>query len=156
MRRNFLNSRGFTLVEVLASVVLLAVVLSISLSIFPSMFKTNNVNEESLDAVAVAKDTLIKAKNGAIKSKTFIPVSTSQETLDLFPSDEQPDDSHFTYNEITPLGDYKVYYIIDPTNVDSLGLYEVSIYVVERDTIRATNYGYIETNNMPPGIVGGP
>lgn len=146
--------------EVLASVVLLAVVLSISLSVFPNMFKTNSVNEESLDAVAVAKDALVRVKDGHLKTDTSLVITTvsaNSTFTALFNGGTTPDSTHFLTSEVTPLaGDYQIYYVVDPTNVDSLDLYEVTIYVVERSAIRATNYGYIVKDNLPATIVGGP
>lgn len=140
--------------EVLASVVLLAVVLSISLSIFPNMFRTNDLNQESLDAVAVAKDALVRAKSGELVAAEFKKISDSPTVKSFFPSDQKPSDSHYTFTTNSPLtGNYKVYYIIDPLNVDNLGLFKLSIYVVERDAIRATNYGYVDRAAKPASVV---
>lgn len=151
---NFLNSRGFTLVEVLASIVLLAVVLSIALSVFPNMFRTNEVNEESLDAVAVAKDALVQAKSGSLKTKAFVPITNSSPIKNLFASEDAPQNDHYTFSETYNLGGTStVHYVINPTNVDGLGLYEITIYVVERNAIRATNYGYLEQAVKPDSVI---
>ena len=56
------NNRGFTLIEILASVVLLTVVLSMFLSIFPQMANTNNRTGDNLDAANVGKEILVKMK----------------------------------------------------------------------------------------------
>lgn len=138
MFRNFLNSRGFTLVEVLASVVLLAVVISLSLSIFPNMFRTNDVNEQSLDAVAVAKDALVNAKNGGYNT-SFVEISGSElqvESLTI------PIGYYYLLDELNYQG-YRVILIVNPTPVDGLDLYETTIHVLRGSSIRATNYGYL-------------
>lgn len=118
------------------------------------MFRTNDVNEESLDAVAVAKDALVRAKSGDIKNDAFTLISASPAVKDLFPSGQKPLDTHYTFVKNSPLtGNYKVYYVMDPTNLDNLNLFKISIYVVERNAIRATNYGYVEKDSKPTTVV---
>lgn len=147
MFRNFLNSRGFTLVEVLASVVLLAVVISLSLSIFPNMFRTNDVNEQSLDAVAIAKSALVKVKNNHSASGT---------DKILF---EELENGTYVPQETQELQGYEVKYIIEGTEVTaeigtnptaSLNLYIVTIEVLENGIVRATNYGYVTKEDFLP------
>ncbi|MFC4356003.1 type II secretion system protein J [Chryseomicrobium palamuruense] len=144
MLRNFLNSRGFTLVEVLASVVLLAVVITLSLSIFPNMFRTNDVNEQSLDAVAVAKDVLVKAKSSYYETSGYeVRVAGPNE---MFRGVEIPQDHLYiidsSYSPLTAL------IIVDNQFVDGLNLFETTIHIYKDDTIRATNYGYLVEGNL--------
>ena len=140
--------------EVLASVVLLAVVLSISLSIFPNMFRTNDVNQESLDAVAVAKDVLVNVKNNS--SGTYIPKNQFKKAVAVDPA---PVDDYFAwiedYNATTnpnpKYPGYKVLIIIDgdkersnPMDASTaLDLYKTTIKVYEGQNVRATTYGYV-------------
>lgn len=147
MRGNFLNSKGFTLIEILASVVLLAVVISISLSIFPNMFRTNDVNQESLDAVAIAKSALVKVKNNHAASGT--------DKIDF----EKLENGTYVPTETQEIQGYEVKYIIEGTGVTaeigtnpsaSLNLYTVTIQVLERGSVRATNYGYVTGEDFLP------
>ncbi|PZX07073.1 prepilin-type N-terminal cleavage/methylation domain-containing protein [Psychrobacillus insolitus] len=62
MFHNLKNNSGFTLIEILASVVLLTVVLSMFLSIFPQMANMNNRTGDNLDAANVGKEVLVKMK----------------------------------------------------------------------------------------------
>ena len=62
MFHNLKNNSGFTLIEILASVVLLTVVLSMFLSIFPQMANMNNSTGDNLDAANVGKELLVKMK----------------------------------------------------------------------------------------------
>lgn len=152
MFKNFLNSRGFTLVEILASIVLLAVVISISLSIFPNMFKTNDINEESLDAVAIAKDALVKFKSNS--TKVYIPKSEIQ----ISSNTGDPGEAGDYYVWIEDSGatakypGYRVLIVIDkdevkadPNSTTSAGLdlYQTTVEVYEGSSVRATNYGYV-------------
>lgn len=140
--------------EVLASVVLLAVVLSISLSIFPNMFRTNDVNQESLDAVTVAKDALVNIKNN--KKVTYIPKNQFKKAVT---GDPAPVDDYFawiedynaTTNPTPKYPGYKVLIIIDgeqersdPMDANTvLDLYKTTIKVYEGQNVRATTYGYV-------------
>lgn len=135
MRGNFLNSRGFTLIEVLASVVLLAVVISISLSIFPNMFRTNDVNEQSLDAVAVAKDVLVRAKTSEYKPFILATTATSKYGVAI------PANTY--YKELTPASGFNALILTKNQDVDSLNLFETTVHVIQGTSIRATNYGYL-------------
>lgn len=118
------------------------------------MFRTNDVNQESLDAVAVAKDALVRAKKQEIKSESFTKITTSSDIYKLSPTNSKPSTDSFTFSKDSTLDSkYKIHYVIDPTNVDNLGLYEISIYIVEGNAIRATNYGYIDGNSKPSSVV---
>lgn len=154
MRGNFLNSRGFTLIEVLASVVLLAVVISISLSIFPNMFRTNDVNQESLDAVAIAKDALVRAKNNH--------TATGSDQLKFDYSEADCPSGFKCAEDVDSYSGYRVLFKVDdevqsaqigtgsPTSLD---LYTITIEVYEGNSVRATNYGYVskgDFENVPP------
>lgn len=156
MIKNFLNSRGFTLVEVLASVVLLAVVLSISLSIFPTMFRTNDVNQESLDAVAVAKDVLVNVKNNSTGS--YIPKNQFKKAVT---GDPAPVGDYFykiQTNSVSPsYPGYSVLIVIDdveekakPTDTTGLNLFKTTIKVFEGQNVRATTYGYVTRGDYLP------
>jgi len=56
------NSNGFSLIEILASIVLLTVVISLFLSVFPQMANMNNRNSGNLDAANIAKELLVEIK----------------------------------------------------------------------------------------------
>ena len=53
--RMFLKDKGLTLVEVLASIVILTIILIIFLSVFIQSAKTNQSSEEKLDATFIAQ-----------------------------------------------------------------------------------------------------
>lgn len=57
------NEKGLTLVEVLASIVILSIVLVIFMNFFPQMALMNNKNEEKQQAINLAKKELIYWQN---------------------------------------------------------------------------------------------
>lgn len=161
MFRNFLNSRGFTLVEVLASVVLLAVVISLSLSIFPNMFRTNDVNEQSLDAVAIAKDVLVQMKNnqnGAFISKDLFVIAEAGDPAPIGDKFYWIEDSSSSarypgYRVLIKIDDQVQQAQIGTGTPTGLDLYIITIEVYEGNSVRATNYGYVskgDFENVPP------
>jgi prepilin-type N-terminal cleavage/methylation domain-containing protein len=82
MFHNLKNNSGFTLIEILASVVLLTVVLSMFLSIFPQMANMNNRTGDNLDAANVGKELLVEMKKltytQALTESTPLPIALSQ------------------------------------------------------------------------------
>lgn len=76
------NTSGFTLVEILASVVLLTVVISLFLSIFPQMASVNNKNGDNLDAANAGKELLVLVKKNTytdFKSRLYPATSPELE-----------------------------------------------------------------------------
>jgi len=82
MLNKFTNNNGFTLIEILASIVLLTVVISLFLSIFPQMGNMNQRNGDNLKAANVGKEVLVLVKkdkftqfssNSTLSIKTTIP-----------------------------------------------------------------------------------
>ena len=72
------NEKGFTLIEVLASIVILSLVLISIMSIFPQMGMVNNQNEQKTQAINTAKEVLISWQDSTVV-KTFLQ-SSSQTT----------------------------------------------------------------------------
>ncbi|WP_378153104.1 type IV pilus modification PilV family protein [Chungangia koreensis] len=56
------KSNGFTLIEVLASIVILSIVIVSFLSFFPQMSLFNEKTKDNLDAVTIAKELLVEMK----------------------------------------------------------------------------------------------
>ncbi len=65
MLNKITNNNGFTLIEILASIILLTVIISLFLSIFPQMANTNNRNGEYLNAANVGKELLVLVKKNS-------------------------------------------------------------------------------------------
>jgi len=59
---NFNKSQGFTLIEVVASIVILSMVLILGMSIFSQMEKTNSNSKENLDTANISKELLFELK----------------------------------------------------------------------------------------------
>ncbi|SDM79847.1 hypothetical protein SAMN05518871_102262 [Psychrobacillus sp. OK028] len=143
------NTSGFTLVEILASVILLTVVISFFLSIFPQMSNMNNRNGENLDSANVAKEVLVLVKeNYSIDNSTLnlegsilnftIAENNSNSLIVKGTYDTLSNKKFFIELEINKTG------AISNSTIDNL--YQVKIKVKnshENTNALATTYGYI-------------
>lgn len=76
------NEKGLTLIEVLASIVLLSIVIVSFLSLFPQITNFNDSTEENLQAAAVAKEVRVLVKEEGMDISTPQKTSfLSNETL---------------------------------------------------------------------------
>ena len=144
MFHNLKNNNGFTLIEILASVVLLTVVLSMFLSIFPQMANMNNRTGDNLDAANVGKELLVemkKIKYGAaleINNLPNLPIENAN-NIGTSPNTVIEGD----YNS------FKVRMTIYPNaeaNVQgsAQSLYLMKIEVMNGDNTLTTTHGYLE------------
>lgn len=93
------NNNGFTLIEVLASIVILSIVIVSFVALFPQMSLFNEKTKENLDAITIAKDVLVK-----MKSTKFTDIETGPSLL--------PVDQALSNDEILVLsGEYREKYI---------------------------------------------
>lgn len=65
MQKLLKNEKGLTLIEVLASIVLLSIVIVSFLSLFPQISNFNESTEENLQAAAVAKEVRVLVKESS-------------------------------------------------------------------------------------------
>lgn len=70
------NNNGFTLIEILASIVILSIVIVSFLALFPQMSLFNEKTEENLEAVTKAKELLVE-----MKSRKYTELITSTPDL---------------------------------------------------------------------------
>jgi len=136
------NRGGFTLIEILASIVLLTVVISMFLSTFPHMSNINNRTGDNLEAANVAKELLVKFKNYKTTNDNFFKVTV---TNALPPRNNllDPKISTFIYDSfdivltIYPKSDANV-------NGSAQSLYLLKIEVMNGDNTLTTTHGYLE------------
>lgn len=135
-----INEKGLTLIEVLASIVLLSIVIVSFLSLFPQITQFNNVTERNLQAAAVAKEIRVLVKEQDID---FITPTLKGRLSSLTPTTTENDIS-FTgiYNS------FPVNIIINKSKKEVSGvvqdLYQMKISVMN-DTNKEISftYGYL-------------
>lgn len=130
------HQSGFTLVEILASVVLLTVVISLFLTLVPQMFAMNDRTEDNLKATLVAKEVI-----AAIKQRDY----DSQLNALLVSSPPKYD---FTIDNDIKYKPYNIKVTINPTP-DVSGtiqkLYRLTVDVKDKNgKILTTTYGYFD------------
>lgn len=131
------NEKGLTLIEVLASIVLLYIVIVSFLSLFPQITLFNNVTEKNLQAAAVAKEVRVLVKEQDID---FSTPTLNGKLSSLSPTT--------TENDIVFTGLYNSFYvniIIDKSKIEVSGevqdLYQMKISVMN-DTNKEISYTY--------------
>ena len=76
------NQSAFTLIEVLAAVILLSIVIILTLSIFPQMANLNDKSENNLNTVSAGKEILYKMRDvifSEIDTGSIVTLNTSND-----------------------------------------------------------------------------
>jgi prepilin-type N-terminal cleavage/methylation domain-containing protein len=140
MLKLYENEKGLTLIEVLASIVLLSVVIMSFLSLFPQITNFNKYTEENLQAAATAKElrVLVKEKFDNFESPTSTNVLVN-ETMDI---------SSDSIKFIGQFNDFPVEVVIFKDKKDVSGsfedLYQMKISILnENNNEISYTYGYI-------------
>lgn len=124
--------QGFTLVEVLTSIILIGFILTIFLSLFSQSMVFSSKNSNQLDALTIAREVLASIQQGQSVDTEYVRgnVSYFVEVKDLTPSLSEASD------------------LTDPSK-PPFGLYmkQVNVYSSESmtsETLLAKTYGYIK------------
>ncbi|AZU63512.1 prepilin-type N-terminal cleavage/methylation domain-containing protein [Neobacillus mesonae] len=147
------NQKGVTLVEVLASIVILSIILISIMGFFPQMGLMNKQNEEKSQAINIAKEILVGWQESN-EVKTFI--SQSDRIIGFTPSyvNENVNYTHFDYNKYpnyyyfeTDKNQYNVEIKIKKSPDKSASVLHVHQIVIKlqnkKGNIIAETYGYI-------------
>ncbi|MEL4024534.1 type IV pilus modification PilV family protein [Lysinibacillus endophyticus] len=156
------NEKGISLIEVIASLVILSFILISFVSFFPQMGKTNNSNEDKQQAISIAKTELIYWKdyfefNGP-EFKSFISTPSNSfsfiQTTDEIDSTEKETKiiistkPRSTYSK--PVSNYSYDLVINTINDLENGTtnaYQIIIKMYKNETIPLTEtYGYVFIN----------
>lgn len=127
------NERGFTLVEILASITILAILATVFFQMFIFSQKTTTTSKEKLVALNVAQGVMERIKHGA-----YPEIDTNHEgTYTVSSCDDPTTQSEcekrykIKVNDI----DYKIIITIDSEAENGLGIYwaTVNVYGKKRD-----------------------
>ncbi len=149
MQKTIKNEQGLTLIEVLASIVLLSIIIVSFLSLFPQISNFNKSTEENLQAAATAKEVRVLVKE-EIESMDSFPSKLS------FTNERILNDGFYSY-----IGKYNDFEVVielqdqpfvgdEPQQNKTRKLYKYKVSIGESDTrILSTTYGFIirETPN---------
>lgn len=75
--------KGLTLIEVVASIVILSIVLILAISIFSQMVKTNSNSKENLETASIGKEILVEMKKIKFTSIHNKPISEINKTFPI-------------------------------------------------------------------------
>lgn len=144
------NMEGFTLLEVLASIVILSIIIVSFLSLFPQMALFNNNTKDNLDSVAIAKELLVEMKpmeytDIIFNSEVNLPTdSTSKLTVNTSRSSDAYLVLHGMYREKSII--VTINRNVELYNAENLNKHEMQIEVYDTDEDNnpsSTVYGFI-------------
>lgn len=138
------NTKGLTLIEVLASIVLLSIVIISFLPLFPQISLMNTKTEDNLQAANVGKELLVELRNYKYSEfkprveqlisaiETVGPVSETKQYTGQYKSA----DAKVTYDIIITL------YTSPSVKGSIQTIYKFKIEVLQNNNILTTTYGY--------------
>lgn len=140
MVKRYKTEEGFTLVEILASLVILGIVFIGFMTLFPQMTLFNSKTEAKLETMNLARRALVLVKEEG----------TALVERDAIMEDEHKMEYEFTHSMLDPTYTYVVAYYKQPvinknTHHVSIQLNQIHIQVkLENDVISET-FGYMES-----------
>ncbi|OLS36329.1 hypothetical protein BTR22_12570 [Alkalihalophilus pseudofirmus] len=136
-----INNNGLTLIEVLASMVILSIVIISFMTFFSQSMMFSSKVEDRLTAVNLAEKVLVDVRTAKSIELEIHP------HYKKVPSNEETDEKAYLYEDLNK----KEYIIKVADNIDNeiphdlkLNLFYVDVYINEKDATRL--YGYIEND----------
>jgi prepilin-type N-terminal cleavage/methylation domain-containing protein len=138
VKKSFNNDRGFTLIEIIASIALLALVIMVLLPIFPQIFKWTGKTENELTASNLVGQVAYAVKNDRVEDWYPIPVKECK--------GEEKGISYKTYT----LNNINYQSTIGLCKEASVNLYRAEIKVYgENNNLISESYTYIKSEEKP-------
>lgn len=149
MQKSIENQNGLTLIEVLASIVILSIVIVSFLSLFPQITNFNKTTEVNLQAAAIAKEVRVLVKE-EIESINIFPSKLS------FTNERTIMDGVYSYsgkyNEFEVLIEVQEHPFVgdESQKNDSRNLYKYKVSVGNSETrVLSKTFGFISKNITP-------
>lgn len=138
VKKYFNNDRGFTLIEIIASIALLALVIMVLLPIFPQIFKWTGKTENELTASNLVGQVAYDVKNDRVEDWYPTPVKECK--------GEEKGVSYKTYT----LNNINYQSTIGLCKEASVNLYRAEIKVYgENNNLISESYTYIKSEEKP-------
>lgn len=141
------QERGISLVEVVASIVILSIVIILGMSIFSQMEKTNSNSKENLDTANIGKELLFELKKINFTNINNKSISELNENfpIEVITLENNMKDLSFTgtYQYLDKIYGVNIY-ISKDVEMDTRSHRRVMIEVKNsRDNISSTFHGYL-------------
>ncbi|MFZ3578208.1 type II secretion system protein [Virgibacillus sp. DJP39] len=137
---NINNSKGFTLIEIIASISILGIVIVVFLPIFPQIMTWNNNTEKEL----VAGNLLEQAIHD-LKGQESIVSQLEEEKIPVCPLTKKvlPDTELLSY-KLNKVSHSIVLNVCQTTEEAKLGLYRTNIQIVSQNDKLSETYTYLQ------------
>lgn len=141
------SQKGLTLIEVVASIVILSIVLILGMSIFSQMEKTNSNSKENIDTANIGKELLFELKklNFSNISNTSLNEINKNFPIEVMTLEDNGDDLSLigTYQYLNKIYGVNIY-ISKDVEIGTRSHRRVMIDIKNsRDNISSTVHGYL-------------
>ena len=141
------SQKGLTLIEVVASIVILSIVLILGMSIFSQMEKTNSNSKENIDTANIGKELLFELKklNFSNISNTSLHEINKNFPIEVMTLEDNGDDLSLigTYQYLNKIYGVNIY-ISKDVEIGTRSHRRVMIDIKNsRDNISSTVHGYL-------------
>ncbi|MFD1171295.1 prepilin-type N-terminal cleavage/methylation domain-containing protein [Oceanobacillus picturae] len=144
--KDFDNNSGFTLIEIIASIALLALVITLLLPIFPQILQWTGNTEKELTASNLIGQVAYDVKD-QVQS---IPYAVeSCELGKTYKNNRVEHVNYYSVNNVDYIGEYEIL-CKEKIELKSVGLYRAKIKVYEKNqNLISESYTYIKSEEQP-------
>lgn len=143
------NEKGLTLIEVLASIVILSIILLTLMRFFPQMGLMNTQNQGKTQAINMARQVLVEWENTSSTAMSLFFTSPSTSPIPQYQLQDSNGD-YFIFKKASTIGNFTIYIKIkkssdfDPSHVP---VYNTNLIIVQvfnqKNTLVTETYGYL-------------
>lgn len=143
------NEKGLTLIEVLASIVILSIILLTLMRFFPQMGLMNTQNQGKTQAINMARQVLVEWEN---TSSTAMSLFFTSPSTSPFPQYQLQDSNgdYFIFKKASTIGNFTIYIKIKKSSDFDLyhtPVYNTNLIIVQvfnqKNTLVTETYGYL-------------
>lgn len=143
------NEKGLTLIEVLASIVILSIILLTLMRFFPQMGLMNTQNQGKTQAINMARQVLVEWENTSSTAMSLFFTSPSTSPIPQYQLQDSNGD-YFIFKKASTIGNFTIYIKIKKSSDFDLyhtPVYNTNLIIVQvfnqKNTLVTETYGYL-------------
>lgn len=143
------NEKGLTLIEVLASIVILSIILLTLMRFFPQMGLMNTQNQGKTQAINMARQVLVEWENTSSTAMSLFFTSPSTSPIPQYQLQDSNGD-YFIFKKASTIGNFTIFIKIKKSSDFDLyhtPVYNTNLIIVQvfnqKNTLVTETYGYL-------------
>lgn len=143
------NEKGLTLIEVLASIVILSIILLTLMRFFPQMGLMNTQNQGKTQAINMARQVLVEWENTSSTAMSLFFTSPSTSPIPQYQLQDSNGD-YFIFKKASTIGNFTIFIKIKKSSDFDLyhtPIYNTNLIIVQvfnqKNTLVTETYGYL-------------